>query len=558
MHLDIFHKKSDNGKEVLSMKKPIVITAVILLLLIAAAGGWLYFNANYIIYENTVLPRTVTELDLSGRPLSAPEKLTALADLQQLDLQNTGLTTEQYNALCSAMPNCSIQWSVPFQNTHYPNDTRHLTITTLTDSDIRQLAYFPGLQSIDATGCTDYAMLTQLQAAYPGIAISYQLHVGSQQLPQDTTRLTLSGGTAEELSQAMAYLPNLTYVDATGCHDYAALEALKQQYPGCTIAYTVALGERQLQTDVASLDIADSELSLLEPLLPYLPNLTTITITDSVSSPAAIVALRQAYPDLIIDWTVPLCGLEFNSLDTVLDLSNIPMESTQAVEDALQFFPNLQRVIMCQCGISNEEMEALWQRNPDIRFVWTITINRYITVRTDITYFMPYHFGCTVTDKELVLLKYCQDLVCIDLGHMDITDVSFLAYMPHMKYLLLCDTEVSDISAVAGMEELVYVELFLTNVTDYSPLLTCKNLKDLNICYSLPSSMEDLAQMTQLENLWVKGNMTEASKQLLLTSLGNTNIVFSDGDISSTGSGWRELQNYYDMRDFLGMFYMKG
>ena len=38
--------------------------------------------------------------------------------------------------------------------------------------------------------------------------------------------------------------------------------------------------------------------------------------------------------------------------------------------------------------------------------------------------------------------------------------------------------------------------------------------------------------------------------------LPDTHLMFLHH--SSTGNGWRQLQNYYDMRDILGMHYMWG
>ena len=63
-----------------------------------------------------------------------------------------------------------------------------------------------------------------------------------------------------------------------------------------------------------------------------------------------------------------------------------------------------------------------------------------------------------------------------------------------------------------------------------------------------------LAEMTWLKNLWINGNgVSQADRKYLTEALPDTRIEFDAGWI--TGNGWRELQNYFDMRDLLGMPY---
>lgn len=539
-------------------KTMVMLTVIILVAILSGLLGWYLIrqhNAKFVRIGEQMIPKEQSSLDFSGQIIPDTALLQQFTQLQELNVTDTGLTPEDYEALKAALPGCRILWSVPFQGSYYPEETSQLTVSTLSQEDISGLKYFPALQQIDALTCRDFEALDALKAAYPHVEVLWQLDVGSQQLTEGATELTLGDGTVEELAQAMARISALRKVDATGCHDYAALEALKQQYPDCEIAYTVTVGSIEAGPETTALSLENPDLAQLASALPYLPQVRQVTLSGELPDNDAIHALQLAFPEVAFEWTFSLCGVEVSSLATEVDLSNILMDSTQEVENSLKYFQNLERVIMCDCGIADEDMDALGKRNPQVRFVWTVSIGYYIRLRTDATYFMPYLFGATITDADTVALKYCVDLICIDVGHMEISDVSFLAYMPHMKYLLLCDTNVSDISAVEGMEELIFCELFLTQVQDYSPLISCKNLKDLNICYSVPHNVSALCQMTQLENLWMKGSWDEKMKSDLIAALPNTYIVFSNGNLSSTGDGWRLLQNYRDMRDILGMYY---
>ena len=62
------------------------------------------------------------------------------------------------------------------------------------------------------------------------------------------------------------------------------------------------------------------------------------------------------------------------------------------------------------------------------------------------------------------------------------------------------------------------------------------------------------AQMPWLKHLWVNcTNITPEARQLLTDTLTDTVIEFDSG--WHMGNGWRDLDNYYIMRDLLEMPY---
>lgn len=476
------------------MKKLILIFLAVLLIGGAAAG--FYFFADSFVPNNNDddVAQPVTQMDFRGQELPDLEQLAQMTQLEYLDLRETGLTTEQYLALAEQLPNCEIIWSVPFQGQHYDNhNTTHLHITQLTEADIAQLAFFP----------------------------------------------------------------NLTQIDASGCHDYALLQQLQEQYPQCNLSYQISLGGKLLEHTVTTLKVQDPDLSELKSALPYLAKLQSVELTGTLPTNEELHQMQLAFPQIQFVWSFNLCGREVKTTDFMVDLSNIPLQDTQEIEAALPYFYNLERVEMCECGISNEEMDALGKRNPDVRFIWTVSIGWKIRLRTDATALIPLKYETVVGNYETANLKYCVDMVCLDLGHHEVTDLSFVTYMPKLKYLVLADSPIEDISPLAGHPSLEYLELFVTNVRDYSPLISCPNLKDLNICYAAPRDASALVQMTGLENLYIKTGGVPYYIDELLQALPNTNIVYdSSKDSHATGDGWRKLPRYYEMRDMLGMHYM--
>ncbi len=527
------------------------------LLLLLAGGLFIWQASGCRIVAGKLCTDHTQRLDLSGRPFRDGEKLAAMKTLTELDLRDTGLTAEEFEALQAALPQCSIAWDVPFQGAFYPEDTTHLTVSVLAEEDIRMLAYFTQLESIDATGCRDLAAVRRLLEACPGCRIDYVVPLNGRLLTPEIQSLTLGADSIQALSQALALLPYVREVDATQSRDYAGLRTLQQQYPQVRIRCAVSLSGQTVDDTVTELRVQDPDLRELKTALEFFPGLQTLQLSGQLPDNVQLHALQQQYPHVRIDWKFTLCGITVSTLDQTLDLSDIPVGSTDEIEQALPYFYDLQTVDMCDCGISSQDMAAMAQRHPQVRFIWKVQIGRSIRIRTDATYLMPFQYGVTLTDADTAELKYCVDMLCLDLGHSQITNVSFLAYMPKLQYLTLGETPVRDISPMAGLQELVFAELFLTNVQDYSPLLSCPKLQDLNISYAIPKDMTVLCQLKQVKHLHLKGLWQEDWQQQLRQALPDTTLVFAGtGDISSTGDGWRSLENYYKMRDILGMPYM--
>ena len=535
------------------MKKRLILFAA--LMLAALAAGILFFQANYVTIGGDIYSKGVTSLDLSGRSAADLDRLSDLTALEQLDLRGTGITPEDYESLRASLPGCEILWSVPFQGGYYDQDTQQLRLTTLTEADMTLLDYLPQLKQIDASGCRDYENLMALRSQRPQCQITYQVEVGGILWDQDTAELTAEISSLSELSAALAYLPKLQSAEISGCQDYGQLAQLQSQYPSCQLRYPIFLNGQSLSLDTAEVTVHDGDCQELLEVLPYLPALSQVTFTGVQPDRQTIDQAIALRPDVTFIWDFEVLGVPASSQDTQLDLSGISMESCAAVEEMLKYFNQLETVDMCGCGIPNEEMDALNQRHPETLFVWEVKVGR-IWLRTDATYFMPEKYHMAVDDEDCANLRYCTQLICLDLGHQEISDGSFMENMTKMEYLLIADTNIKDISFCANMPELKYLEMFMTKVKDLTPLLQCTKLEDLNIGYVPNVDPTPLHQMTQLKHLWASGPYIDnEDERALRASLPDTQLYFKSG--SSTAGGWRSIPNYYKMRDILGMYYIK-
>ena len=193
------------------------------------------------------------------------------------------------------------------------------------------------------------------------------------------------------------------------------------------------------------------------------------------------------------------------------------------------------------------------EKRAEYKVVWTVYLGSIAKCRTDATKFMPLTQGDGYfQDWNAKDLKYCEDLEAIDIGHSRVKYIEWVAYMPHLKYLILADTDVRRLDGIENCKELVWLELSWCPVESYEPLVGCTALEDLNISRTF-ADPEPISQMTWLKNLYmIFGSGSDAWK--CTQALPNTRVV-ANGD-ATVGGGWRRLPNYYAMRDCLGMYYM--
>ena len=534
------------------MKKYIITFSILIFFCAAILAGGYYFHSNYYVIHDVIYPRDQQSLDLKGQDLPNFEDFTEFWDLRSLDLRQTGLTIEQYEELTQLLPNCDIQWLVPFQEDYLPLDTQELTLSEISLDDVLALEHLPQLKHVTLIDCADDDILEALATAVPNCDILPQYTIGSTIL--DETTRTYKSASITNIIRVLELFPNITMVDALECPNYTTLAKLQQQYPGCNIIYRVPVGDEMMSQYETEIHLESLEGVSLELALGALPWIKTVTIDQPVPDPDLILRLRQEYPDIQFTYCFDLYGKIVTPETQTINLNRIQLESAEKIDKLLAHFNNLTRAEMRRCGLTNEEMEMLKEHYPDTFFVWEVQIG-HAWIRTDVKYFMPYQHRLVLYDEHVDNLKYLTELICLDMGHMKVTRTDYLAYMPKLQYLLMCSTPITDISYCANMKDLKYLELFLTKVTDFSPLLECKNLVDLNICYTNPEDPLIFGQMTQLKNLWFRNMYDWQVRSQLRQMLPNTTMVFDGG--SSTGGGWRKLDNYYAQRDILGMPYME-
>jgi len=502
------------GKENAMLPKKVLTAALICLVLVFAAG------CSILSPEAAATPAPtapVTELDQSNQNLTDAD-LTALyaqTQLISLDLRGNALSVEAVQALQSALPNCDILWSISLGSASFDSNSTELVLPADVAADeLSRLSLFPALTSVDASAVSDSAALKAISTELPNLSINWNIDVLGQSYPSTTTALDLKSATI---------------------------------------------------TDAAALTNA---------LLAF-PRLESVDLTGQTLTPEIMTSLTTALPETQFIWSIDLFGVKVDSTATEADISEIPVESVEAVSQKVALLPNLTKLVMCNCGLSDEQMEQLIAAHPTVKFVWLIRVGGW-EMRTDVKAFSKgnrktfeggEYLGkgkTNFTSEDLEPLKYCTDLIALDLGHGSrITDLSVLQYLPKLRFLILAMNRITDITPLQNCPELEYVEIFQNYIGDWSPLLSLKKLTHLNCSTNYGKGADGertypdytvLKQMTQLQRLWIiRSGIGDSALADLRAALPNAVINTIGGH--STDNGWRDNDLYREMQDLFNLPY---
>ena len=528
--------------------------AAVVLAVAAVMGGYL-FRRNYRVLAGKPYARSSRYLDLSGVRGVEFARLAEFPNLEGVDLRGTGLDSESYQMLTNALPECQILWQIPFQGTLLEMDTQEVTVTSLPVEDAKVLALVPGLCWVDASECRDYDGLEALTALRPDCTVDYRVELGGKRWKPDARALELPEAEIEELRRNLPHLPMVeTILLKTAYPDPEAVRFLREAFPQIGLYY--ALTDRDVPLDAGTtilpLNGCPHSRELADKLVKCYPNLREVDLLDSPLTEAELRQLTDDNPGVFFLWEGTFGPGLLRTDAEEADISGWQVENLADLEAALPYYPKLQKVVMSDCGLDNETMDALNKRYENIRFIWTVSVGK-VRVRTDTLFFAPVKTDQRVYEGQMDNLKYCPDIIAVDVGHMALKTCDWVEYMPNLQYLIIADTGISDITPLATCKKLIFLEMFQTLCRDYSPLLECTALEDLNLCYTFGSA-EPVRKMTWLKRLWWDGiryNDTDIGEDL-----PNTEVNLDSG--SSTGGGWREGDHYREQRDILGMVYLHG
>ena len=409
-------------------------------------------------------------------------------DAQSLDLRGQDISFSHYDMVHWQLPGCEILWDVPFQGGKYPNNSTSLSVSSLTNEDLD---------------------------------ILYR------------------------------YFPNLTQLDATGCRDYAVLEKFRGEKPDCQLIYQVDLGGVTAQPDAVELTLGeqDYDLDTLRANLAYLPQVSTITLTATELTAQELSALREEFAHITFQTTVEIRGREYSSQTTELSLVGMTSGEVDEVCQKLGMLTGLTYVELMaddgSCSLEKADVKKLRDAAPGVGFHYVFDFYGHTISASDeevvITKAKIGDEGVDEVRAALDMMEGCKRFVLDSCGLSNellaelreeyrdktkvvwrasfakgsaLTDVDViyvandlknsncenLIYFEDVRYLDAGHNESwSDASFVAGMPKLEVAIISGSSVEDLSGFANCKKLRVLETGYC--GYIKDITPLAQCESL---------------------------------------------------------
>ena len=517
----------------------------------------------------------VTELIVTNKDqIPTVEALSGMTSLRLLDL--TALAETPYETVSELLPvlraqNCRVLWNQKLTDGVFRSDSAELTLPNATAEDLAVLEAFSDLRTLDATGSTAYAALNAYKKAHPNVAVQYVWYLGENAYPMQTEAVTVPDGIdPSQFIDDLQAFENVKEIDLKSSNwDMHAIESLRSARPDIHVISNMQIGDQTFDSEAELLDLRETLLSpdrLIEVLSAFsslktvaLPSAWTIEDRERVQS---------AYPALTIVGTVEAYGRTIDGGTEELDLSKTKIASTEEVELLLGQLPFIRKLVLCECGLTNEQMESLLNAHPDVKFIWTIEIgkrklrtdaigfstknpSKYTNPNSSDKYNESVKKAIRLKEGDIEALKYCTDLEALDLGHNYLTnsDLAVISKLTKLKVLILADNKITDISALTALKDLEYIELFMNRIPDLAPLTEMPSLVDVNVCNVGASDLTPLFELTGCKRLWYAMNPfnREQAKQV---KEALPDCVCNYTTRNETAEGWREDPRYQWMRAY--------
>lgn len=531
------------------MKKVLIRILVILLVVLvvtgAAAGGYWWYRESHIFVDDAVYARNSQVLDLRGENISV----------------------DHYNSVQAQLPDCEIWWSVPFQGSSYSNDITALTITELAEEDLAMLKYFPKLETVDATGCQDYAMLGTLKEQYPQLEVSYQVDLGGIAVSPDSLSLELSADAFDynTLLENLAHLPQVTEITLPKTDlSLEQLVALEETYPDITVDYTVEILGQEYPAQTTELDLSamtSENVAEVTEKLAMLEDLTSVELMDadgaSQLSVADVKALKDAAPEVAFHYSFTFYGVTISTTDEEVKLANkrIGNDGVEEVRQVLDILDNCSRFVMDNCHIDDEVMAQLREDYRDkTKIVWRVWFGDGSCL-TDVEVIRTTY---NLSDSNCQDLIYCEDVVYMDIGHNETLNVvDFVAGMPNLEVIIVSGAPIKDLTPFENCKKLKILEIaFCHYVEDISPLAACESLEMLNLGYTQVTDLSALDERNMALLCLDKSKVGDEERERFAALQPDCWISYKDEQ--PYGQGWRygtddkPLEWYSDIIDAFG------
>ena len=427
----------------------------------------------------------------------------------------------------------------------------------VTPADLEAFRTYPNLKKLDASGSTCYSALIKFIADCPQVDVTYTVPLGNTEASNKVTSLVMQPGDAsfDALQKNLRYLPGITSLTLVRTAlTSGEMDALVSLYPSLELTYTVDILGKEYTPDTIGVDLSALEETQLESVLKslaLLPELAEVQLTGSSISMEQVKQVMESLPKATVSYTFDLFGqtLSLDAEEVQFTGTDIGNEGETSIRQALDIMPNCKRFVLDDCGLDNEVLAGLREDYPDTKIVWRVHFGKYSVLTDTDTIKAVYN----VFDNTVADLKYCNDVKYIDMGHNDqLTDISFMGYMPQLEIVIVSGSAVKDISCFASCPNLEFLELaYCGFLTDVAPLKDCTRLRFLNLSYTGVTDLEPLDSLPLERFVCIQSKVPYDERDFFTTFHPDCWTRFKGEDPYSLG--WR----YDDVGETFSPFYLK-
>ena len=583
----------------LKRKIPYIVVILLAVVYLAALIGAGFSNPQGLMDSFSALTGNAQVHLSSGSFPVGTTDLTAVVTPEDIPLLEgfTALSTADFSgSTCygdiiryqSTHPNVSVRYSVDFPNgIAVYNTASEVDLSGLDHSDVAAavgcMAYLPQVARINmgTVSQSSASPVTADDIAYisgscPYASLEYSVDVLGRAYPSGADFVDLAGLTSSQVPAAVSALSMLPNVSRLNIADNATtdgslawndLTVISLACPNAALDYSFSVCGTSATMADTSFDlsaITRSDVDAVVSVLPAMNQLAYVNIGGDYNGLTYddLDRLFAAAPDAVFSYSTSVCGKNINFSDMILDFNHIAMnDGGAAVSRILPYMRACTILDMDSCGVGNDSMAAIRDSYPDIEVIWRVWFgkggdNGY-SVRTNVETILaskPSSYGM-VKNSDGNVLKYCTKVKNLDLGHnTDLSDVSFISYMPELENCILTCTSVNSAEPFRNCTKLDYLETGETFITDLSPLEGLTQMRYLNI--GLNKGITDMSPLfgnTNFMKLYVGGTGISQDQinqmQGILDAAGNnvcdlsTNVTYIATDYggyySATEGMWR-------------------
>ena len=346
-----------------------------------------------------------------------------------------------------------------------PKESVEQLTVVLEAGELYTLDSYPNLKSVDLSGSTCYGAILDFMEKRPQLDVTYSVDLGGTAVSSKAASAILEPGTFtyDALLENLQYLPELTTLSLPGISlNTEQVTALVETYPQVSLDYTVTLFGQTYDQEITQLDLTGMSSAQVEEAaqkLGLLTNLTDVELSSALDI-EDVAMLQDAAPRITFHYSFKLFGKTLSTTDVEVEYKNqsIGNDGETDIRRALTILDNCSRFVLDNCKIDSEVLAGIREDFRDgPKVVWRVYFGvdgRYNSLTDADTLRAVYN----VTDDTCGPMKYCEDVVYMDIGHNEyLTDLSFVGYMPNIEVLIASGCAVKELVGFGNCKKLTWL-----------------------------------------------------------------------------------------------------